>query len=111
MPWKAQHLTQSYNSYINLSEGTCKLHINTEYSGPRPPVDELAEEPTGADEESMDVDAEREAGIFVNHANEIEEMRKVLGDFDFTEDDGNHGIKVYCRAVLLAHAYYCNISV
>lgn len=36
---------------------------------------------------------------------DIQEAREALGDFDFTEDDGNWGIDVYCRAALLLGAY------
>nr|AOC97497.1 ethylene- and jasmonate-responsive plant defensin [Flammulina velutipes] len=42
----------------------------------------------------------------LNDDADIEAARAALGDFDFEEEDGNWGIDVYCKAVLLLQA--CN---
>ncbi|KAJ7156473.1 hypothetical protein C8R43DRAFT_883916 [Mycena crocata] len=47
------------------------------------------------------IQAEREAGICLNDDEELEEVRKLMEDFDFNFDDGNWGINVYCQAVIL----------
>ncbi|KAF7324086.1 Integrase catalytic domain-containing protein [Mycena kentingensis (nom. inval.)] len=74
---------------------------------PLPPTDELEADPATADyEEFPSQDAERDAGVFVNNAEEIAQMREALQDFDFAEEDGQGGISVYCRAVVLATAYF-----
>ncbi|KAJ7796808.1 hypothetical protein B0H14DRAFT_2390304, partial [Mycena olivaceomarginata] len=72
----------------------------------QPPLDELADDPPQADYEEMDPNREREAGIFVNHYDEIAKMREALNNFDFEKEDDNYGIKVYCEAVLLATAFF-----
>ncbi|KAF8160200.1 hypothetical protein K438DRAFT_1619522, partial [Mycena galopus ATCC 62051] len=76
----------------------------------RPPLDEVADDPQQADHEEMDPNHEREAGIFVNHYDEIAEVRETLNNFDFKKEDDNYGIKVYCEAVLLATAYFSSPS-
>lgn len=72
------------------------------------PADELAEDPNAADNRDFenDVEMEREAGIFVNNDEEIEAARECLGDYDFTADDGNFGIDIYCNAVTRLTALY-----
>jgi hypothetical protein len=76
---------------------------------PLPPLDELAGDPTHVDEgEFLDTEAEREAGLFVNGDDEIEEAREILQNFDFTQDNGNWGIDVYCQAVMLVTAYFAS---
>jgi hypothetical protein len=65
----------------------------------QPPLDKLADDPPQTDYEEMDPNCEREAGIFVNHYDEIVEMREALNNFDFEKEDNNYGIKVYCEAV------------
>ena len=47
------------------------------------------------------IEAERDAGICLNDDEELESVRALMSDFDFYADDGNWGIDVYCRAVLL----------
>ncbi|KAJ7059255.1 hypothetical protein C8F01DRAFT_989671 [Mycena amicta] len=79
-------------------------------AGAHPPADELAVDPQAVDyTEFADADAEAAAGVFVNNADEIDEMRRALGEFDFAAEDGNNGLDVYCRAVLLATAYFSNL--
>jgi hypothetical protein len=57
---------------------------------PLPPLNELANDPDAPDyNEPADAAAEREAGIFINHDDEVEEMKAALGDFDYLVDDGN----------------------
>ncbi|KAJ7795294.1 hypothetical protein B0H14DRAFT_2391756 [Mycena olivaceomarginata] len=76
-------------------------------SGPLPPSDELVDDPEAPDyQEPADAAAERDAGIFVNHDDEVEEMKAALGDFDYLADDGNWGIDTYCRAVRIATDYF-----
>ncbi|KAJ6616080.1 hypothetical protein B0H10DRAFT_2219820 [Mycena sp. CBHHK59/15] len=58
-----------------------------------PPLDELSSDPTAADyTEFADAAAEHAAGIYVNHDDEVEEMKTALGSLDYMEDDGNWGI-------------------
>ncbi|KAJ7673212.1 hypothetical protein DFH06DRAFT_58455 [Mycena polygramma] len=74
---------------------------------PLPPLDELANDPDALNaNEFADAAAEQEAGVYVNHDDEVEEMRMALGDFDYMADDGNWGIDAYCRAVLAATEYF-----
>ncbi|KAJ7603860.1 hypothetical protein DFH06DRAFT_1021797 [Mycena polygramma] len=74
---------------------------------PLPPLDELANDPDTLDtSEFADAAAEQDAGVYVNHDEEVEEMRTALGDFDYMADDGNWGIDAYCRAVLVATEYF-----
>ncbi|KAF7353177.1 Ethylene-and jasmonate-responsive plant defensin [Mycena sanguinolenta] len=67
---------------------------------PNPPAgseldsEALSPVPTG-------IQAEREAGICLNDDEELARVQEVMHDFDFAEDDGNWGIDVYCKAVLL----------
>lgn len=68
---------------------------------PLPPTDEQTGDPAAPREEPVGRDAQREAGIFVNDEDDLDEVREQMGDFDFEEDDGNWGIDVYCRAVIL----------
>ncbi|KAJ7613558.1 hypothetical protein FB45DRAFT_981796 [Roridomyces roridus] len=71
-----------------------------------PPADELANDPTSPDfSEFPNVAAERDAGIFVNEDEEIREAEEALGDLGIMEDDGNWGIDIYCRAVLIFTAH------
>ncbi|KAJ7877362.1 hypothetical protein B0H14DRAFT_2342344, partial [Mycena olivaceomarginata] len=71
-------------------------------NAPLPPLDELADDPDALDySEFPNSTAEREAGVFMNDDDEIQEMR--VGDL---ADDGNWGIDVYCRAVLFATEYF-----
>ncbi|KAJ7174889.1 hypothetical protein C8R46DRAFT_1031481 [Mycena filopes] len=72
-----------------------------------PPADELRGNPVSPDHtEYPDVDAERLAGVFVNEDEEIREGREILEELDVTEDDGNWGIDIYCRAVVLFSSHY-----
>ncbi|KAJ6467135.1 hypothetical protein C8R47DRAFT_990495 [Mycena vitilis] len=64
---------------------------------PTPPVGD--NETPGAT--PVGIQAEREAGICLNDDEELRDVRDLMDDFDFDEDDGNWGIDVYCRAVLL----------
>ncbi|KAJ7615852.1 hypothetical protein FB45DRAFT_757492 [Roridomyces roridus] len=67
-----------------------------------PPADELAEDPTTATPQGHgSTQEEFTAGIFVNEDEEIAAARGILEGFDLDEDDGNSGIDVYCRAVLV----------
>ncbi|KAJ7429696.1 hypothetical protein B0H11DRAFT_1766652 [Mycena galericulata] len=76
-----------------------------------PPADELAGDPTSPDRsEYPDVAAERDAGVFVTEDEEIREGREILEDLDVTGDDGNWGIDIYCRAVLLFTAHLENMG-
>lgn len=60
---------------------------------PMPPTDELAADPSGPTEDEYSMVAEeKEAGIFVNGDDEIEEIREILQDWDLAADDGNWGI-------------------
>jgi hypothetical protein len=68
---------------------------------PLPPVDEVATDPESPREEPIGSDAEKEAGIFLNEDTELQEVRSLMDGFDFDEDDGNWGIEVYCKAVIL----------
>ncbi|KAF7372481.1 Integrase catalytic domain-containing protein [Mycena venus] len=71
-----------------------------------PPADELAGDPIGPDHsEYADLSAERDAGVFVNEDGEIRDARDILRDLETDEDDGNWGIDVYCRAVVLLTSY------
>ncbi|KAJ6471144.1 hypothetical protein C8R47DRAFT_1200291 [Mycena vitilis] len=74
---------------------------------PLPPLDELAKDPDTLDtSEFADAAAEQDAEVYVNHDEEVEEMRTALGDIDYMADDGNWGIDAYCRAVLVATEYF-----
>ncbi|KAJ7119245.1 hypothetical protein C8R43DRAFT_901076 [Mycena crocata] len=76
-------------------------------SAPLPPLDELGNEPQTTDyTEFPDAATEHAAGVYVNRDEEVEEMRVALGNLDIKADDGNWGIDVYCRAVLLATGYF-----
>lgn len=76
-----------------------------------PPADELLNDPTSPDHTPYpDIEAEREAGVFVNEDEEIREAREILEEFDVNADDGNWGIDTYCRAVVLFTAYLSEIS-
>ncbi|KAJ7076552.1 hypothetical protein B0H15DRAFT_790469 [Mycena belliarum] len=67
-----------------------------------PPADELANDPPAMDHtEFPDLQAERDAGVFINEDEEIRLGREFLKDLDVTADDGNWGIDLYCRAVVL----------
>ncbi|KAJ7052425.1 hypothetical protein C8F01DRAFT_998203, partial [Mycena amicta] len=82
-----------------------------EMGGPMPPADELALDPHTPDHTQFEnAEDERTAGIFVNNAEEIDAMRAALENFDFAEDDGQDGISVYCRAVVLATAHFSNVQ-
>jgi len=87
------------------------LAVQPEYGvdeeAPAPPADELAHDPNSNEgEQPNDAESQRDAGIFVTDDGELEAMQAILGDFDFTEEDGNFGIDVYCRAVELATAHF-----
>jgi hypothetical protein len=72
--------------------------------GQLPPLDELASDPSHGDYAPFNgSEEEREAGIFVNEDEEIEEGRKFFSEqgFDCTRDDTNWGIDVFCEAVML----------
>ncbi|KAJ7884795.1 hypothetical protein B0H14DRAFT_3857057 [Mycena olivaceomarginata] len=56
--------------------------------------------------EPVDTAAERDTGVFINHDDEVEEMKAALGNFDYIADDGNWGIDTYCRAVRIATDYF-----
>ncbi|GLB34620.1 hypothetical protein LshimejAT787_0201850 [Lyophyllum shimeji] len=56
--------------------------------------------------EPVGLEAERDAGIFLNDDDELEQVKDVMEGFDFEEDDGNWGIDVYCRAVILLESLY-----
>ncbi|KAJ7117263.1 hypothetical protein C8R43DRAFT_1091216 [Mycena crocata] len=71
---------------------------------PLPPAGELAEDPTAPEMEPTGIDAQRDAGICLNDDDELAAIRELLPHFDFDEDDGNWGIDVYCRAVVLLSA-------
>lgn len=78
---------------------------------PLPPLDELANDPDAPDTtEFVDAAAEQEAGVYVNHDDEVEQMKTALGDFDYMADDGNWGIDAYCRAVLLATEHFAGLE-
>ncbi|KAJ7676904.1 hypothetical protein DFH06DRAFT_976326 [Mycena polygramma] len=78
---------------------------------PLPPVDELAQDTDAPDyTEFADATAERDAGVYLNDDNEVEEMKRALGDFDYMADDENWGIDVYCRAVLLATEHFSGVD-
>ncbi|KAJ6554736.1 hypothetical protein B0H19DRAFT_927723 [Mycena capillaripes] len=74
---------------------------------PNPPAGTQADSvesdptPTGTQEQ-------REAGICVNDDDELGRVRDLMQDFDFDADDGNWGIDVYCRAVLLLSSRILN---
>lgn len=80
-------------------------------AAPQPPADELRDDPQSTNHECFaDDSAQLAAGIFVNHCEEIEELRGALGEFDVLEDDGQYGILTYCKAVLLATTYFSRES-
>ncbi|KAF7310168.1 Integrase catalytic domain-containing protein [Mycena indigotica] len=86
--------------------GEVSADYGVDGDGPQPPLDELASDPIAADyTEHTSSEAEQAAGIFVNDSSEVDEMRKTLGDFDLGAEDGNHGMDVYCQAVLLATSF------
>ncbi|KAJ7795762.1 hypothetical protein B0H14DRAFT_2311466, partial [Mycena olivaceomarginata] len=69
-------------------------------SEPLPPLDELIDDHEAPDYmEPVDVAAERDSEIFLNHNHEVEEMKAAFGNFDYPADDGNWGINTYCRVV------------
>lgn len=68
---------------------------------PLPPANDVTGDPEAPREEPIGRDAQKEAGIFVNDDNDLDEAREQMEGFDFDEDDGNWGIDVYCRAVIL----------
>lgn len=73
---------------------------------PIPPADEMAADPHApVAEEFTDTAAERDAGVFVNGDEEIEEIQDILRDWDLAGDDGNWGIDMYCQAVLAVGMY------
>jgi hypothetical protein len=76
-------------------------------SQPLPPLDELIDDPEAPDyTEPLDAAAERDAGVFINDDNEVEEMKAAFGNFDYLADDGNWGIDTYCIAVRIATDYF-----
>ncbi|KAF7348942.1 Integrase catalytic domain-containing protein [Mycena venus] len=57
-------------------------------NAPLPPLDELANDPEAPDYfEFADATAEREAGVFVDDNDKVDEMKAALGDFDCLADD------------------------
>ncbi|KAJ7586418.1 hypothetical protein C8J56DRAFT_787482 [Mycena floridula] len=69
---------------------------------PLPPVEELVDDLARPDRTEFASSAEEhQAGVFVNDDDEITAGRELLQGLDVNEDDGNWGIDVYCRAVLL----------
>jgi hypothetical protein len=65
-------------------------------------------DPESPREEPVGVAAEKEAGIFLNDDGELNDVRSLMEDFDFDENDGNWGIDVYCRAVILLSSVMTN---
>ncbi|KAJ7067739.1 hypothetical protein B0H15DRAFT_794090 [Mycena belliarum] len=62
-----------------------------------PPLDELTNDPDTVNyTEFANSAAERDAGIYVNHDKEVEEMRTALTDLDVMADDRNWGMDIYC---------------
>ncbi|KAF8152030.1 hypothetical protein K438DRAFT_2079523, partial [Mycena galopus ATCC 62051] len=71
-----------------------------------PPADELSADPTEPDHtDDPDLASERDTSIFVNEDAEIREGRDILEELDVDGDDGNWGIDIYCRAVVLFTAH------
>ncbi|KAJ7572569.1 hypothetical protein C8J56DRAFT_875185 [Mycena floridula] len=69
---------------------------------PLPPQDELRDDPSHIDyTEFASATEEHQAGVFINDDDEIMAGRELLEGMDVDEDDGNWGIDVFCRAVLL----------
>ncbi|KAJ6504971.1 hypothetical protein C8R45DRAFT_817521 [Mycena sanguinolenta] len=66
-----------------------------------PPRADQQDEPDCTSDEPAGIEAEREAGICINDDEELEYARAQMGDFDFSRDDENWGIDVYCEAVVL----------
>ncbi|KAF5340938.1 hypothetical protein D9611_006018 [Ephemerocybe angulata] len=65
-----------------------------------PPKDVLDDDPVAPRSDVFDTtEAEKEAGIFIVDDEEIAAARSALGSMDFSEDDGNFGIDIYCTAV------------
>ncbi|KAF6743578.1 hypothetical protein DFP72DRAFT_827527 [Ephemerocybe angulata] len=65
-----------------------------------PPKDVLDDDPVAPRSDVFDTtEAEKEAGIFIVDDDEIAAARSALGSMDFSEDDGNFGIDIYCTAV------------
>ncbi|KAJ6565056.1 hypothetical protein B0H10DRAFT_1929296 [Mycena sp. CBHHK59/15] len=52
-------------------------------------------------EAPLGLEEERAAGICLNDDDELAAIRELMPDFDFEEEDGNWGIDVFCRAVVL----------
>jgi hypothetical protein len=77
------------------------LLYGVDTDAPLSPVDEVATDPESLHEEPIGSDAEKEAGIFLNEDAELQEVCSLMDGFDFDEDDGNWGIEVYCKAVIL----------
>ncbi|KAJ7586958.1 hypothetical protein C8J56DRAFT_861261 [Mycena floridula] len=66
------------------------------------PQDELHDDPSHIDyTEFASATEEHQAGVFINDDNEIMAGRKLLEGMDVDKDDGNWGIDVFCRAILL----------
>jgi hypothetical protein len=70
---------------------------------PQPPANETYDD-SEFSHQAVGLEAEKKAGITVNGDDELDEVRHKLEGFDFDEDDGNWGISVYCRAVILLQA-------
>ncbi|KAK6971534.1 Integrase catalytic domain-containing protein, partial [Favolaschia claudopus] len=67
-----------------------------------PPADELSGDPVAADHtEFPEATAERDAGVFVNADDEIRAAAELLIELNLAEDDGNWGVDLYCRAVIV----------
>lgn len=83
-------------------------------SAPAPPADELLDDPTELEDDDSEADGttekdtekEKSSGICVNEEEEIEVVRDVLKDWDLAVEDGNHGIDMYCQAVLAVTSYF-----
>ncbi|EMD34922.1 hypothetical protein CERSUDRAFT_75258 [Gelatoporia subvermispora B] len=69
--------------------------------GPVPLAEDLQFDPEGVGNQPEGAQAERDAGIAVNHEDDLQQARDLMGDYDFNRDDGNWGINVYCEAVIL----------
>ncbi|KAF6747406.1 hypothetical protein DFP72DRAFT_1149225 [Ephemerocybe angulata] len=75
----------------------------------RPPLSEIHEDPIAPRSDAFaSVEEEKDAGVVVTDDEELEEAREALKDMDFTVDDGNWGIDLYCQAVVRLTAYYDN---
>lgn len=68
---------------------------------PLPPADEVVDDPVAPRAEPVGLEAEAEAGIFLNDNEDLNDARSLMEEFDFEEDDGNWGIDVFCKAVVV----------